>query len=65
MIYSVLALGALYSKVAANDSQWAASYFAEAQKLLGGALGGNCLEIIQATMLMVTVLPLTPAFLSF
>ncbi|KAJ5812132.1 hypothetical protein N7474_008433 [Penicillium riverlandense] len=54
MIYSVLALGALYSKAAANDSQWAANYFAEAQKLLGGALGGNCLEIVQATMLMAT-----------
>lgn len=53
LVYSVLALGALYSETDRSGPEWAAEYFAKAQGLLGHLVGENCLELVQAAMLMV------------
>ena len=53
LIYSVLALGALYSETDRSGPEWAAKYFVKAQGLLGQLFGDNCLELVQATMFMV------------
>ncbi|KAJ6069766.1 hypothetical protein N7499_011653 [Penicillium canescens] len=49
LTYSILALGALYSP---SDTECAASYFAEAQGLLGSLLGVSALRTAQAALLM-------------
>jgi hypothetical protein len=53
LMYSVLAMGALYSDTGANDADWASNYFSEAQELLGPLFGATCIETVQAAMLMV------------
>lgn len=53
LIYSVLAMGAMYSNTGANEAEWAANYFAEAQELLGNLFSATCLETVQATIFMV------------
>jgi hypothetical protein len=53
LMYSVLAMGALYSDTGGNDADWAANYFSEAQELIVTLFGATCIEVVQAAMLMV------------
>jgi hypothetical protein len=53
LVYSVLALGALYSVTGSTISGRAANYYSGAQSLLGRLFGHDCLELVQATLFMV------------
>ena len=52
LLYSVLALGALYAEGDVSSS-WASWYFSEAQELLGRLFDAVSLELVQAGMFMV------------
>ncbi|CAI7651891.1 unnamed protein product [Penicillium pancosmium] len=52
LIYSVLALGSLYSSKGPEGSEWASYYFTEAQGLIGTFFNTNSLETVQAAMMM-------------
>lgn len=53
LVYSVLALGALYSEAGSSISDRAANHFFGAQSLLGRLLGHDCLDLVQAALFMV------------
>lgn len=57
LIYSVLALGSLYSEseTRSNDAEWASYYFNAAQELLVTLFNANSLKTVQAAMMMVTI----------
>ena len=52
VINSVLSLGAFYMNTP-QDAKWAASYFAEARRLIGSLFDGAELPTVQASMFMV------------
>lgn len=53
LMYAVLAMGALYANTGANNTEWAANYFAEAQDLLGKLFDAISIETVQAATIMV------------
>lgn len=55
LLYAVLALGALYEDGREDSSSWASWYFAEAQAILGRLLDAANLELVQAAMLMASI----------
>lgn len=55
LIYTVLAVGSIYSKAGPDDAEWASYYFAEAQSLVGTLFNVNSLYTVQAAMLMVII----------
>lgn len=63
LIYSVLALGSLYSNTESDDFEWASYYFAEAQSLIGTLFNTNSLSTVQAAMMMVIIPPRVSAYL--
>jgi hypothetical protein len=55
LVYSVLALGSLYSNTGSDDTEWASYYFTEAQGLIGTLFSTNSLDTVQAAMMMVII----------
>jgi hypothetical protein len=52
LMYSALAIGCLYNS---SGAELAPKYFAEAQPIFGTLFSANCIESVQATMLMVPI----------
>lgn len=61
LVYSVLAMGALKSDSGSNNAEWAASYFSEAQEVLGKLFDAVSIETVQAALFMVFYRP-SPQF---
>ncbi|CAI6095980.1 unnamed protein product [Clonostachys chloroleuca] len=52
LLFSVLALGALYEDEHEDSSSWASWYFAEAQEMLGRLLMASNIQLVQASTLL-------------
>lgn len=63
LVYSVLALGSLYSSKGPESSEWASYYFTEAQGLIGTLFNTNSLDTVQAALMMVIISPRSSAYL--